>query len=59
MRDRSDRRRCVPVRLTEIPLERRLQAARKLIPDEHDHSEKLALLQAALNPSDTVYFVAA
>lgn len=54
-----DRRRCVPVSLRDIPLERRLAAARRLIPEEHDQSEKLALLQAALNPSDTTYWIAA
>lgn len=52
-------RRCIPVRLTDVPVDVRLGAARQVSANELDHGEKLALLHAALFPSDTVYFVAA
>lgn len=54
-----DGRRTVPVRLTEIPLGVRLVAARQACQDERDDAVKLEILDAALDPSDTIYWVAA
>lgn len=55
-------RRLRPVRLTDVPLERRRQAARTLI--EHARQDgnlllALELAQAVEQPSATVYWVAA
>lgn len=54
-----DKRRCVPVRLTEIPLERRVEAAKEAIRRERDELDKIELIVAAQYPSSTVYWVAA
>jgi hypothetical protein len=56
------RRRLRPVRLTDVPLERRRQAARTLI--EHARQDgnlmlAVELTQAVEEPSATVYWVAA
>lgn len=54
-----DRRRTVPVRLTEIPLERRLKAAEKCIREETDELDRLEIMTCAWHPSDRVHWVAA
>lgn len=54
-----DRRRIVPVRLTEIPLDRRLRAAHEAIKTAADARERAEILLAAAHPSDRVYWVAA
>jgi len=46
-----------PVRLTEIPLNQRMRAARILCREAADSDERISLLAAALSPSDKVYFV--
>lgn len=58
-RDEKDPRRHVPVRLCDIPAEKRLAAAQRECRDAKDETEKSELLYAALFPSDTVYWVAA
>jgi hypothetical protein len=47
-----------PVRLTEIPLDRRLMAAREACRREDDGQMRTELLAAALFPSDRIYWVA-
>lgn len=54
-----DRRRCVPVRLTEIPQERRLAAAWEACRIEKGEYERIEILLAAIHPSETVYWIAA
>lgn len=54
-----DRRRTMPVKLTEIPLGVRLVAARQACEQEPDDALKLDIIDAALDPSDTIYWVAA
>lgn len=54
-----DGRRTVPVRLTEIPIGVRLVAARQACEIEEDDGMKLDIIDAALDPSDTIYWVAA
>lgn len=56
--DLSDPRRCRPVRLTDVPEQQRLTAARIAVRAEWDPQERQAILFAALFPSDTVYFIA-
>lgn len=57
--DERDERRCVPVKLSEIPLEQRLEAARQAARWEPGDEERQALLAAALWPSNETYWVAA
>lgn len=47
------------IKLTEIPQEERLRAARRAARDAHDDQETCSLLVAALFPSDKIYFVRA
>lgn len=54
-----DRRRVVPVRLTEIPLERRLRAAERCLKDEHDPIGRIEIMTCAWHPSSTVHWIAA
>lgn len=54
---RPTRRRTVPVRLDELPVDVRLDGARDAIRIESG-DERIALLEAALFPSDTVYWLA-
>lgn len=54
-----DRRRRVPVRLTDFPLEQRLEAAHEACRYEKGELERTEILFAALTPSDRVYWVAA
>ena len=54
-----DNRRRVPVRLPEIPLERRLAAAEQACRIEKGDFERQEILFAAISPSNTVYWVAA
>ena len=49
------RRRC-PVRLSDVPVEVRLYAARSI---DGDADERRDILMAALFPSDTIYWIAA
>lgn len=53
-----DNRRTLPVRLTDVPLPIRMDAARAVCRDESP-SERPAILAAALFPSDDVFWVAA
>jgi hypothetical protein len=57
-RDEEDPRRCVPVRLCDIDPVRRLRAAVVCCKEARDEGEKLDLIAAAMNPSETVYWVA-
>lgn len=52
-----DRRRIRPVRLTEVPLERRLLAADVCARDEAEAFARIELALAARYPSSTVYWV--
>lgn len=54
-----DGRRRVPVRLTEVPIGVRLVAARHACEREEDDAMKLQIIDAAISPSDTIYWVAA
>lgn len=54
-----ERRRRVPIRLTEISQERRLEAAHEACRIYKDERERRELLLAALFPSNRVYWVAA
>jgi hypothetical protein len=54
---KPSKRRSVPVRLSEIPLEVRLAAARAEARGAKTPSERSALLRAALCPSDDVFYV--
>jgi hypothetical protein len=56
--DRTPRR-CVPVRLTEVPLKVRLKAARAVIREETDNDVRLEILLRAYSPTDQTYFIAA
>jgi hypothetical protein len=47
----------VPIRLTEIPLDVRLEGVRYASYRERDASQRLAILVAAMSPSDRVYWV--
>lgn len=47
----------VPVRPCEIPAKVRLAAVQPASAREHDPAEKKAILQAALYPSDRVYWM--
>lgn len=58
-RDEKDPRRIRPVRLCDIPVEKRLSAAQRACRDAVDETEKTELLFAALYPSNTIYFIAA
>lgn len=51
------KRRSVPVRLTEIPVDVRVRAAREAARSAKTDSERAALLAAALLPSETVFYV--
>ena len=53
-----DGRRTIPVRLTEIPLDLRLDAARAVCAIEAP-ADRPAILAAALFPSDDIHWVAA
>jgi hypothetical protein len=57
--NRPDKRRCVPVRLTDLEPNVRWQAAVRACKAEPDPDERARIFLAALNPSSTVYFVAA
>lgn len=52
-----DRRRCIPVQLTSVPLERRLKAAEKLIVHENDALSRIEIMTCAWWPSETVYWI--
>jgi hypothetical protein len=52
------RRRRVPVRLSDLPVDVRLEGAREANRRERDPLERAAILLAALHPSDTTYWVA-
>lgn len=54
-----DRRRIIPVRLPEIPLERRLKAAEQCCRVETDPLERIAVMTCAHHPSDRTYYIAA
>lgn len=53
-----DGRRCVPVRLDRMPLERRMEAARVACKHESGEEERQDIVHAALHPSSTTYWVA-
>jgi hypothetical protein len=57
--EEKDTRRCIPVRLRDVPAEKRLSAAQRLCRTATDETEKAELLYAALFPSDRVYWIAA
>lgn len=48
---------CVPVRLCDLPVDVRLDAASVAARIERDECERLELLLAAIEPSDTVYWL--
>lgn len=52
-------RRNIPVRLCDIPEPVRMNAARELCRQEPDPDVRLAIVLAAVAPSERVYFVAA
>ncbi len=52
-------RRIRPVRLTDIPVEERMKAAYQAMRHEDDMNARADIFLAALDPSDTVYYVAA
>ena len=52
-------RRIRPVRLTDIPLNERMNAAYAAMRDEEDATVRADIFLAALDPSDTTYWVAA
>lgn len=54
--ERSARRR-VPVRLRDVPLEDRLRAARAECRNAKTDGEREALIAAALDPRDEVFYV--
>jgi hypothetical protein len=58
MRAEDDPRRCIPVKLTSIPLDERLKAAHRIMHSEPPE-EMQAILAAALWPSDETYWIAA
>lgn len=63
MRDRErpadpSLRRCVPVRLCDLPLEVRLEGVRIANRREQGDVERVEILLAAVEPSDRVYWVA-
>lgn len=48
------------VKLTEIPLEQRIRAARRAVKEScHSDEETCSVLVAAMFPSDKIYFVRA
>lgn len=47
------------VKLSEIPLEQRLSAARRCARECHDSDETCSVIVAAMFPSDKIYFVRA
>lgn len=51
-------RRCVPIRLCDLPEPVRLRGARQACAAEPDPDEQLGILTAALIPSDRTYWVA-
>ncbi len=51
------RRRLRPVRLTDVPFEKRTSAARRAAVDASDDNERSAIITAALFPSDKVFWV--
>lgn len=51
-------RRCVPIRLCDIPENVRMIAARKVCQREGDPEARLAIIAAAVWPSERVYFIA-
>lgn len=53
------RRRKVPVRLCDLPIDVRIEGARAANRLERDPRERAAILFAAISPSDTTYWVAA
>lgn len=55
--DRSNRR-CVPVRLTDLPLDVRIAAYRVAMRYARTPEECMELAMAAAKPSDTIYWVA-
>lgn len=53
------KRRSVPVRLRDIPIDVRLKAARVEARSAKTEREREALLAAALDPSETVFYITA
>lgn len=51
------RARLTPIRLTEIPFEKRMAAARRECEDAENDEERSAIMFAAMFPSDTLYWV--
>lgn len=51
------KRRRVPVRLTDVPIEVRLRAARAESRNAKSDREREALIAAALSPDETVFYV--
>lgn len=56
--DERDPRRCIPVRLQDVPLNARLSAARTACRHEQEPDERAAILMAALFPSNRTYWIA-
>lgn len=52
-----DRRRTVPVKLTDVALERRLKAAERCIKEESDALSRIEIMTCAWWPSETVYWI--
>ncbi len=52
------RRRCVPVRVADVPLERRRYAARLAIKREDDPLERWRIVMLAEDPGELVAWVA-
>lgn len=57
--DRPTERRWKPVRLIDLPLEKRVIAAHIAIRDAADERERAEIMAAALAPSSQTYWVAA
>lgn len=54
-----DGRRCIPVRLCDVPLTIRLEAAHRVNRHEDDQEQRYLVLHAALFPSDDIHWIAA
>lgn len=52
-------RRCVPVKVADVPLEKRRHAARQAIKREPDPSERLRIIMLAEYPGELVAWIAA
>lgn len=52
------RRRIVPVRVADVPIAKRRQAARVAIRHEHDEYERLRIRLLAEHPGDLIAWVA-